>query len=221
LETGRFHTDFRDFRLVYSGTDCLGAAPDLDSGPETWQFALFPDHPICCFPTSNGNHDFHSFLRGIPFELEEAANIDGAGTFRTFVEIIVPIVKPAIATVSIFVFLSSWNEFTMALILISEDRLKTLPLGLLNFQGAFNTDWGAMGAALMISSLPTILFYLFFSNQVEKAMGVSGAVNDGLIRGSLRQVPAAAGIARFNAPIATSCVYQGGKGHLIMDGCGL
>jgi len=64
----------------------------------------------------------------------------------------------------------------MALILISEDRLKTLPLGLLNFQGAFNTDWGAMGAALMISSLPTILFYLFFSNQVEKAMGVSGAV---------------------------------------------
>lgn len=119
---------------------------------------------------------FYGFLRNIPFEIEEAAAIDGAGILKTFFNIIVPIVKPAIATVSIFVFLSSWNEFTMALILISDEALKTLPLGLLNFQGAFNTDWGAMGAALMISSLPTIIFYIIFSEQVERAMGVGGAV---------------------------------------------
>lgn len=119
---------------------------------------------------------FYGFLRSIPFELEEAASIDGAGIYKTFFSIIVPTVKPAIATVAIFVFLSAWNEFTMALILISDETLKTLPLGLLSFQGAFNTDWGAMGAALMISSIPTIIFYVIFSEQVEKSMGVGGAV---------------------------------------------
>lgn len=132
--------------------------------------------PYTAFQIPFASMIFYGFLRSIPFELEEAAAIDGAGIFRAFVSVILPVVKPAVATVSIFVFLSAWNEFTMALILISEESLKTLPLGLLSFQGAFNTDWGAMGAALMISSIPTIIFYLIFSEQVERAMGVGGAV---------------------------------------------
>ncbi|KRE41831.1 sugar ABC transporter permease [Paenibacillus sp. Soil522] len=132
--------------------------------------------PYTAFQIPFASMILYGFLRSIPFELEEAAAIDGAGIFQTFFRVIVPIVTPAVATVAIFVFLSAWNEFTVALILISEESLKTLPLGLMSFQGAFNTDWGAMGAALVISSIPTILFYLIFSEQVERAMGVAGAV---------------------------------------------
>jgi len=119
---------------------------------------------------------FYGFFRSIPYAMEESAFMDGAGIFTTFFRIIVPLVKPAIATILILRFLSSWNEFTLALILISDNAIKTLPLGLIAFQGQFTTDWGAMGAALTIASLPTLLMYLAFSNQVEKAMSAGSAV---------------------------------------------
>ncbi len=119
---------------------------------------------------------FYGFLRGIPIELEEAACIDGAGIFRTFFSIIVPTVKPAIATLIIFTFLQAWNEFPLALVLISEESMKTLPLGILFFQGSFSTEWGPMAATMVIASLPTVLIYILFSSQVEKAMTIGGAV---------------------------------------------
>lgn len=119
---------------------------------------------------------FYGFFRSIPYAMEESACMDGAGIYTTFFRIILPLVQPAIATVLILRFLSSWNEFTLALILISENAIKTLPLGLIAFQGQFTTDWGAMGAALTIASLPTLLLYLVFSNQVEKAMSAGSAV---------------------------------------------
>lgn len=109
-------------------------------------------------------------------ELEEAACIDGAGIFRTFFQIIVPTVKPAIATLIIFTFLQAWNEFPIALVLISKESMKTLPLRLLFFQGQFTTDWGAMGATMVIASIPTVLIYMLFSNQVEKALTIGGSV---------------------------------------------
>ena len=87
-----------------------------------------------------------------------------------------PMVKLVISTVIIFNFLNIWNEFTMALMLLSKEELKTLPLGLMFFQGSFTTDWGAMGAAMVIASLPTVLIYIAFSEQVEKAMTVGAAV---------------------------------------------
>ena len=113
---------------------------------------------------------FFGFLRTVPFELESAAAIDGAGSWRTFFSVIAPNVTAPIAAVTIFVFMAAWNEFTMALILISNQRMKTLPLGLLRFQGAFSTDWGAMGAALVIASIPAILAYLALSERVQRAM---------------------------------------------------
>lgn len=119
---------------------------------------------------------FYGFFRGLPEELEEAACIDGANIFRTFISIIVPVVKPAIATMIIFTFLQAWNEFPIALVLMTKETMKTLPLGLLFFQGAFTTDWGAMGATMVMASLPTVLIYTVFSNQVEKALTISGAV---------------------------------------------
>jgi raffinose/stachyose/melibiose transport system permease protein len=132
--------------------------------------------PYIAFNLSFSTLVFYGFFRTIPIELEESACIDGASIFQSFTRIILPIVKPAIATMIIFVFLSAWNEFTIALMLITKESLKTLPLGLLFFQGQFTTDWGAMGAAMTIASLPTVLIYMFFSRQVENALTVGSAV---------------------------------------------
>lgn len=119
---------------------------------------------------------FYGFLMAIPKEIEEAACMDGATIYRLFLSIIVPLALPAIATVAIFQFLNNWNEFTLAYILISDENMKTLPLGLLFFQGSYSTDWGAMGAVMTIASLPMVLVYLFLSEQVERAMTVGSAV---------------------------------------------
>jgi raffinose/stachyose/melibiose transport system permease protein len=119
---------------------------------------------------------FYGFLRGIPVELEESACMDGASIYRTFFRIIVPIVMPAIATIAIFQFLGAWNEFLLAYILISDEAMKTLPLGLLLFQGQYSTDWGGMGAVMTIASLPMVIVFIFFSDQVERAMTVGSAV---------------------------------------------
>lgn len=132
--------------------------------------------PYIAFNLSFASMVFYGFFRSIPIELEESACIDGASIYRTFVSIMLPIIKPALATMVIFIFLNSWNEFTMAVILITKEELKTLPLGLLFFQGQFTTDWGAMGAAMTIASLPTVLIYALFSNQVENALTVGSAV---------------------------------------------
>lgn len=132
--------------------------------------------PYIAFNLSFTTMVFYGFFRTIPLELEESACMDGASIYRTFGSIMLPIIRPAIATMIIFVFLAAWNEFPIALIMISKETLKTLPLGLLFFQGQFTTDWGAMGAAMTIASLPTVLVYIFFSEQVEKSLSVDAAV---------------------------------------------
>ena len=132
--------------------------------------------PYVAFQMSFACIVFHGFLRSLPFEIEEAAYIDGASILRTFAEIIVPMVKPAIASVLIFTFLNVWNEFMVALILINKEVFKTLPLGLVSFKGQFMTDWGGMGAAMVIAAVPTIIVYLIFSEQFEHALTVGSAV---------------------------------------------
>ncbi len=120
---------------------------------------------------------YYGFFKGIPLELEEAACMDGANIYQTFFKIIVPLVRPATATLAIYVFLAAWNEFILANVLVgSNAALKTLPLGVLFFQGQFTTDWGGMGATMVIASLPAILVYIIFSDKVEKAMTIGGAV---------------------------------------------
>ncbi|SFR68793.1 carbohydrate ABC transporter permease [Anaeromicropila populeti] len=119
---------------------------------------------------------YYGSLKALPVELEEAACMDGANIFVCFFRIIVPLVKPATATLVIYIFLNAWNEFNLANVLVVQERLKTLPLGLLFLQGAFTTDWGAMGATMVIASLPTIILYCIFSKKVEGAMTIGGAV---------------------------------------------
>ncbi|GGI46633.1 sugar ABC transporter permease [Paenibacillus marchantiophytorum] len=132
--------------------------------------------PYTAFNLAFSTLIFYGYFRTIPIEIEESAYMDGASIYRTFAQIIVPLVKPSIATVTIFAFLNIWNEYPMALILVTNAHLKTLPTGLISFVGQFSTDWGAMGAAMVLSSLPTIIVYLLLSEQVEKALTVGSAV---------------------------------------------
>ena len=119
----------------------------------------------------------YGFYRSLPIELEESAYMEGAGFFKTYFSIILPQMKSVVSVLIIYQFMSHWNEFSLALILITKDELKTLPLGLAGFYGQFSTDWGPIGAAMVLASLPVIVMYLFFSNQVSDAMAISGMKN--------------------------------------------
>lgn len=117
-----------------------------------------------------------SFMRSIPIEMEEAAVMDGAGIFVILFRIIVPIIKPAIATMCINTFINSWNEFIYALVLINGEKGRTLPIALMNYSsGKYGTDYGGMFAAMVITSILPILLFVFFSNQVEKTFS-AGAI---------------------------------------------
>ena len=118
---------------------------------------------------------FSSFMQSIPTEMEEAAAIDGCGIYRIFFRIILPLIRPAVATVSIFTFISSWNELMFAVTFISKQEYKTLTVGIMSMVGAYTTKWGEIGAGLMIATIPTILIYLLLSEQVQKSL-VAGAV---------------------------------------------
>lgn len=115
------------------------------------------------------------FYKGIPKEMEEAAYIDGCGIFRCFLTIMLPMVKPAVATASIFTFLGTWNELMFANTLVDSSNYRTLPVGIMSFAGQYSTDWGLIGAGMVIATLPTIVIYFLLSNQVQESL-VAGAV---------------------------------------------
>lgn len=115
------------------------------------------------------------FLDTIPRELEEAACIDGCSIYRTFLTVILPLLRPAVATVAIFTFLQAWNELMFAVVFISEDSAKTLTVGIQSMSGQYQTSWGPIGAALVVATLPTLLIYLLLNKQVQKSL-VAGAV---------------------------------------------
>ena len=115
------------------------------------------------------------FFKGIPKEMEEAAYLDGCGIFRCFFEIMIPIIRPALATASIFSFLGTWNELMLANTFVDKDIYRTLPVGIMSFAGQYSTDWGLIGAGMVIATLPTILIYFILSNQVQESL-VAGAI---------------------------------------------
>ncbi|MCM3160673.1 carbohydrate ABC transporter permease [Metabacillus litoralis] len=116
-----------------------------------------------------------SFMKAFPSDIEESAIMDGCGVFRIFWSIILPMTKPAIATVVILNFINNWNEFSFALVLINDEALKTLPLGLANFAGQFTTNYGAQMAGLTIAIIPTIVIYMLLEEHLVKGM-TAGAV---------------------------------------------
>ena len=115
------------------------------------------------------------FMQGIPFELDEAACIDGCGTFKIFFKVIVPLMKPAVATVSIYTFLQCWNELMFANIFISDTKHKTLPVGVQALSGQYLTEWGPVGAAMVLATFPMLIFYIFFSKKIQDSF-IAGAI---------------------------------------------
>lgn len=115
------------------------------------------------------------FMKGIPHEIEEAAEIDGASVYRTFFSIIIPISKPGIATIATLSFLNAWNDFLYAQVLISDPIRKVLTQGIQNLRGQYSTDYGLMSAGLLITIIPVTIIYIIFQEQVVKGM-TAGAV---------------------------------------------
>jgi raffinose/stachyose/melibiose transport system permease protein len=106
-----------------------------------------------------------NFFRHVPRDLEDAAVLDGAGPFQVYYQIMLPLVRPALATVGLFHFLSVWNDFFFPLIFIRSANLRTVPLGVSTFFGEYSNDWSLMFAALSISIMPVIIVYLLASKQ--------------------------------------------------------
>lgn len=115
------------------------------------------------------------FMSTFPKDIEESAVMDGSGVFRIFFSIILPMTRPAIATVVILNFIYNWNEYLFALVLINDDALKTLPLGIANFAGKETTHQTLHMAALTMALVPIILFYLALQKQLVQGM-TAGAV---------------------------------------------
>ena len=115
------------------------------------------------------------FVRSMPKELDEAATIDGCGIVQNLTKITLPLMKPVLATVLIFNFQGVWSEFYWALIMVKKEEIKTLPLGLMNFQSQFNTDYGILCAGLCIAIIPVLALYLKCSSQFIGGM-TAGAV---------------------------------------------
>ena len=90
-----------------------------------------------------------AFFKSLPEDLYDAAKVDGASSFRTFWQIALPLAKPALATVSIFYFVWVWNDFLYPLLYLQKDTMSTIPMGLMLFNGRYQTDWGMQTAALV------------------------------------------------------------------------
>ena len=115
------------------------------------------------------------FMNEIPRELDESACIDGCSIWGIFFRIIVPLMKPAVATVGIYTFLQCWNELMFANIFISKSSLKTLPVGIQALSGQYTTEWGPIGAALCLATFPTLILYIFLSRKIQESF-IAGAV---------------------------------------------
>ncbi|WP_328472374.1 carbohydrate ABC transporter permease [Actinoplanes sp. NBC_00393] len=116
-----------------------------------------------------------SFIRQIPDEIIEAARIDGAGAWRIFLTIVLPLSAPALVTVLILDAVATWNEFLFALILLSSDANKTIPVGLLNFQGQFSNNSTGLAAGILIAVVPILIAYTFLQRWIVGGLTAGAA----------------------------------------------
>jgi raffinose/stachyose/melibiose transport system permease protein len=120
---------------------------------------------------------YHGFVKGIPYELEEAAAIDGCSKWKTFLWIIVPMLKPVTAAIGISNVLWVWNNFLLPLITLSDNKKYSLLLSTNTLFGQYSSDWSAVLSALILSAIPVIIFYAVFQKQILKGIG------DGAVKG--------------------------------------
>ena len=130
--------------------------------------------PYAAFSLSMAIMVCTGFMNDIPKELDESANIDGCGSWGIFFHIIVPLMKPALATMSIYIFLQCWNEFMFSSV-FGDEAHYTLPVFVSNLKGSNITDWGLVGAGLVLATFPMLITYVFMSRRIQESFMV-GAV---------------------------------------------
>ena len=113
-----------------------------------------------------------AFFAGFPQELEDSAALDGCSRFQFYLRILLPLSKPSLMALGIFVFMNTWNEFFQALLLINEDSKRTLPLGLTAFQDEYFTDFALSFAGINITALPVIVVYIIFQRNLIEGITV-------------------------------------------------
>jgi raffinose/stachyose/melibiose transport system permease protein len=122
--------------------------------------------PYTGFGLAFGTFIMKGFFEGLPRELEEAARLDGAGEFGIFARVMLPLTRPALATVAIFLFLQNWNEFLFALTFITEGRMRTLPTGIYALLSSeFYGNYPILAASLVLFSVPVLVLYFLFQQQ--------------------------------------------------------
>lgn len=119
----------------------------------------------------------YQFLRNIPRELEEAAAIDGCSLFRQYWHVALPLARPVLATLAIFAFLGSWNDFLGPLVFTDSLSMWTLPVGIANFQSSYGAQYGLTFAACVVCTLPVLLVFLVFSRQIVAGL-TAGALKE-------------------------------------------
>jgi len=113
---------------------------------------------------------FKTYIQNLDNDILDAARIDGCGEFRIFLRILLPIIKPALATVTIFTFMANWNEFLLAVIFLQDKKLHTLPLGMAVFVGQYSAPWQLIGSGVVISILPVLLLFFILQNQFIRGL---------------------------------------------------
>jgi raffinose/stachyose/melibiose transport system permease protein len=122
-----------------------------------------------------GTFWMRAFFRGVPRSLVEAARIDGASSWFTLWRVLLPLARPAVLTMTVLLFMWTWNEFLLALVMVSDENLRTAPLGLSFFQGRNTSDLTLMAAGSVIVALPVVILYVFLQRHFIRGM-LAGAV---------------------------------------------
>lgn len=131
--------------------------------------------PYVAFSLPQGIFLMTGFLDAVPKELEEAAVMDGCGIYRILFQIVTPLLKPSIATVSIMTFLNNWNEFMMASTYLSSPKWKTLPFSVLEFTGQYSSNYAVQFAVMALTAAPAVLVYVVLNKHITKGVAM-GAV---------------------------------------------
>ena len=119
---------------------------------------------------SFGTFWMRAFFRSVPTELADAARVDGASSWRILWRVLVPIGRPAVLTMVVLVFMWTWNEFLLALVMISDQTHRTAPLGLSTFQGRYGVDVPSVSAAAVLVAAPVVIVYLLAQRQFLRGM---------------------------------------------------
>jgi multiple sugar transport system permease protein len=135
----------------------------------TYLGALLPT-----FASAFGIFLLRQAVNQVPRELDEAATLDGAGHFRIFTQVVLPNIRPALATLTVFAFMGSWNSFLWPLVVLRKPELQTLPVALAGLQGQYTTEWDIVMAGSVVSVLPILAIYIFAQKYIIQGVASSG-----------------------------------------------